>query len=165
MVRDHGAKGINTGFWIARGSLFSFRDFAGLASRAESVKQFFCPETQEQPFFNFCLDTKRINYGHLSAAIKDFPECSWGQLQARYCGGIWYCSEKYNTRSVPLYMVHWAGTGLGWDMANRRIFFDAFFLGRGFASRLFIRVSWYTIYLRNMCIRFLKRLFRNPGRL
>src|SRR5262249_17073644 len=41
MIQDYGAQGINTGFWIARGDLFSFEDFQALASQAQTVKHCF----------------------------------------------------------------------------------------------------------------------------
>src|SRR5262245_28168758 len=157
MVQDYGAKGINTGFWIARGDLFSFEDFQALANQAQALKHCFDPLTMEQPFLNYCLDVTRTHYGHLSRALDGFPRCSWGALEAQDRDGQWFCSEQYNTGSSPLYMLHWAGSGYCWGMANRRIFLDALLLQRGFLSAAGIRLSWYLDHL-------LVRLRRMLGR-
>ena len=128
MIQDYGAEGINTGFWIARGDLFSFEDFQALANQAQTVKHCFNPVTMEQPLLNYCLDVTRTPYGHLSLALERFPRCSWGMLEAHKRDGQWYCSEQYNTGSTPLYMLHWAGSGYSWGMTNRRIFLEALLL-------------------------------------
>jgi hypothetical protein len=143
MIHDYGAQGINTGFWIARGDLFSFEDFQALADQARTVKQCFDPVTMEQPFLNYCLDVTRTPYGHLSLALEGFPRCSWGALEAHERDGQWYCSEQYNTGSTPLYMLHWAGTGYSWGMTNRRVFLEALLLRRNFFAAAGTRLSWF----------------------
>jgi hypothetical protein len=146
MMHDYGAQGINTGFWIARGDLFSFEDFQALADQAQTVKHCFDPVTGdgEQPFLNYCLDVTRTPYGHLSLALEGFPRCSWGALEAHERDRQWYCSEQLpNTGSTPLYMVHWAGLGYSWGMTNRRIFLDALLLRRNLLAAVGIRLSWF----------------------
>ena len=148
MMQDYGAQGINTGFWIARGDLFSLKDFQALADQARTVRQCFDPVTMEQPFLNYCLDLTRTPYGHLSLALEGFPRCSWGALEAQKRDGQWYCSEQYNIGSTPLYMLHWAGAGYSWGMTNRRIFLEALLLRRNFLAAAGIRLWWFLDHVR-----------------
>jgi hypothetical protein len=143
MMQDYGAQGINSGFWIARGDLFSFEDFRALADQAQTVKQCF-DQTGDQPFLNYCLDVTHTPYGHLSLALEGFPP-AWGGLEAHKRDGQWYCT----TGSTPLYVMHWAGTGYSsWGMTNRRIFFEALLLGRNFLAAAGIRLWWFLDHVR-----------------
>lgn len=149
MVHDFAAKGANTGFWAARGGLFTLADFERLADSAEQVKCHFDPRTMEQPFLNYCLDVTQARYDHLSRVIKDFPKCSWAALPARRCGKEWFCSEQYNDSSVPLHMMHWAGLGMGWEMPNRSIFLAALRSDRGRVGALPLQLVWLLDRLRS----------------
>lgn len=150
MVSDFAAKGANTGFWVARGDLFSLPELERLVDVAQAVKGHFDPRTMEQPFLNYCLDVTRARYDHLSLVLKDFPTCSWGALQARRCGQQWCCSEQYNIASVPLSMMHWAGLGMGWQMPNRAVFLEALRADRGRLGLVPLRAAWFLDYCRGL---------------
>lgn len=157
MVCDYDAKGINTGFWMSRGNLFSLSDFYALAERAESDKQFFDAKTMEQPFLNYCLDVTRKRYEHFSVVVKDFPRCSWGALPAVRVGNTWFCSKTINDCSVPLYMLHWAGHGYGWNMTNKEIFLGALLRKSGRLGSAMIRSNWLRAHVVDLTVARLRR--------
>lgn len=167
MAHDHGARGINTGFWLIGGGRISPATIQATAERARPHRQCFDPLTMEQPFLNFLLDTSGVNSVHFSERLAGFPLCSWGVLPVVWKQQVPHCIAthqgfQYNPQSTPLHLLHWAGVPLGWSMPNRELFLHYFHLQDPAWKRRRATMRW---WLRHQASLWSGRLQRTPQRI
>jgi hypothetical protein len=151
MMAECDAKGINTGFWLARRGLFSLEEFRSLAARLGEDRAHLDPTTMEQPFLNYCLDITGKRYAHFSKVLPGFPECSWGSLPASKVDGVWHCSSTSNSRQSQLFMLHWAGAALSWQMENREILLGHLLRDSSLWDCAKLRTAWWFSDAKGRC--------------
>lgn len=165
MVKQHGAKGINTGFWLTGGGNFVLADIRAAAARAAAVAHCFDPRTMEQPFLNYLFDTSGLECVHFSERISGFPWCSWGALPVKRENSEYLCATVhedvvYNKSTTGLHMLHWAGVPLGWSMANRELFLDKYFLGEPGYRKSLKALTWFFAHFISQAEAFTRRRLR-----
>ena len=123
MVRVHGARGINTGAFVARRGVLTLDAVERLAADALAVKDNFVP-LAEQPFMNYCLDKAGLRIAWLADIVPDVTGFVWAlQTPIRRAHGIYrlHAAKRPPSAWPRMPLLHWAGYRCNWRIPNRAI--------------------------------------------
>ena len=125
MLREHQARGFNSGRWASRKGLFTIKEFETLAAEALKVRDQLHPRNTDQSFINYCCDVKPIQYGHFAEVMGRTCQQGWAnQPGSVYEDGgdyrLWNCGGLNHTYKVAL--LHWAGISKSSVMPERQWF-------------------------------------------
>lgn len=162
MVRDYATHGFNTGAFLSSKGVLTLGDVVATASKAMTVKHDFVTTTGEQPFFNYCIDTKRVHVVDAGILISDLSTSAWAALKLLKQAGEPYrvYDEKSPFHNKRLAFVHWAGFSCDPYMPNRNLF--THYRVRSFTSPLLRLKYLFTFYILRLCTpaNFLRWLYR-----
>ncbi len=123
MVRVHGARGINTGAFVARRGALTLDTIERLSTDALAVKDNFVP-LAEQPFMNYCLDKTGLRMAWLADIVPDVAGFVWAaQTPIRRAHGIYrlHAAKRPPSAWPRMPLLHWAGYRCDWRIPNRAI--------------------------------------------
>lgn len=125
MIAEYGAQRFTVGVYLGRRGCMSIDAVSGHCSEALSlIHEMYIG--YDQSYFNFCVDTERLNVVPLGDLVPDLATGVWASTSRRFhqsADGTWRIGNPddpdYGKR---LMMMHWAGQKIGPEMAYAEVF-------------------------------------------
>jgi hypothetical protein len=156
MIEEYSANGFNAGSFLSSKGVLTLDELQKLSLEAVSVKQYFADHCIVQPFFNYCVDIKRLKTKAMSKVIPNLgPE--WAKFEP-----IERLAGNYQVDGKRLIYTHWAGLKHGPNMPNRKLFLEYRLKSASWLRRFQYRVfDWLKVWfwsLRSTIVKPLKTL-------
>lgn len=151
MITEYAARGFNTGAFLSSQGVLTLDEVEATASKAVAVKDSFVATTGEQPFFNYCMDTKRAHIVEAAELMPDLSASAWAplRLSRKADGSYRVCDTKSPFHNKRLLFVHWAGFSCDPYMPNRRLFTR--YRVRGYTAPLSRIRYLFAFYILRLC--------------
>jgi hypothetical protein len=147
MIRDYNAPRFNAGFLAGRHGVFTLEEIAGYVERARLVRKHFAPDTNDQPFVNYCTDIKQLPRGHLADVLPEFSRVHAAKRPLKMQANIARMDEPANpSYGKRLAFIHWSGFSLNPWMPKRDIFLQYRLAPMSPAARWWRRLVWQVIF-------------------
>jgi hypothetical protein len=120
----------NSGFWIGRRGLISFKDVISAADSAQGHKDEFFAEYGEQSFWNYLLWRKKLVARTFPVLGSEFADRAWAPQNVVLVDGLGFAKRNSQTSSnsnsnLIIPFLHWAGLTAGPEMANWHLFLES----------------------------------------
>ena len=145
MIREYSSKGFNSGCFLSSKGVLNIDDVRKAAEEALSIKEHFAIGG-EQPFFNYCIDTKRLKTATFFDFVPDLCKWTWAnQKPIKLTEDAYRLMEQKNPdfgKRIPF--IHWSGILSSPFMPNQNIFLHYRLKSTPWASRLkYIFYDWW----------------------
>lgn len=152
MIRDYSAKGFNAGAFLSSKNLLKLDEIRKISDEALLIKDNFA-NYGDQPFFNYCIDIKRLNTKGFADIVPDLCITTWAQYEPiKMSDNVYRLMAPDRPdfgKRIPF--IHWAGKKINPYMPNRKIFLDYRLKGISWLSRFRYRyISLYDWWKRKM---------------
>ena len=139
-VRDKRAA-VNTGFWIGRQGLISFKDVVCAADSAQCYKTEFMLEYGEVSFWNYLMWNSKVVVRTFPVLGSEFVNWSWATHSVAPGDGLGFVewkpgSSKNSTSALIIPFLHWAGLKAGPEMVNWHLYLKAALSAANWSGRL-----------------------------
>ncbi len=165
MARAYASKGFNTGAFVSSKGMLTIDDVRAAAVAAVSLVKNFAP-TGEQPFFNYCVDTKRLSVLRAADVLPGRPMAAWGGLTPpkRVEREKRLMDRRSGDVSKRVLLIHWAGVPCDLAMPNRGIFMSYRLKGRPPLARLAFALTFHPFMKRLTPAPLFRKLYRRLPR-
>jgi hypothetical protein len=131
MINEYSANGFNSGSFLSSKDVLTLDELHSLAHDAFLIKENFVDYCGDQPFFNYCVDIKRLNTKTFPEFIPDLGPSCWANFEP-----IKLSRGTYQLYGKRMLFIHWAGFKLESYIPNRRIFLHYRLKSESWALRL-----------------------------
>jgi len=145
MIRKYSSKGFNSGCFLSSKGILNLDDVRKAAEEALSIKEHFAIGG-EQPFFNYCIDTKRLKTATFFDFVPDLCKWTWAnQKPIKLAEDAYRLMESQNPEfGKRLPFIHWSGILSSPFMPNQKIFLHYRLKGIPWSLRLkYIFYDWW----------------------